>query len=119
MCDFSLEHLASRPAKVGDQLVTTKFGRAYTTGLCAVGQPSVAVCIKPGTELAFDREIGSNCLNCDIARARERRRVKQTGFLRFRLVGQAEGHRDHRGHQLLGRPMLPMTPMPSVAAQSS
>jgi hypothetical protein len=26
MCDFSLEHLASRPAKVGDQLVTTKFG---------------------------------------------------------------------------------------------
>ena len=26
MCDYSLEHLASRPAKVGDQLVTTKFG---------------------------------------------------------------------------------------------
>ena len=61
MCDFSLEHLASRPAKVGDQLVTTKFGRAYTTGLCAVGQPSVAVCIKPGTELAFEREI-----QCDL-----------------------------------------------------
>jgi hypothetical protein len=42
MCDFSLEHLASRPA-IGDQLVTTKFGRAYTTGLCAGGEPSVAV----------------------------------------------------------------------------
>jgi hypothetical protein len=38
MCDYSLEHLASRPAKVGDQLVTTKFGRMYTTGLCAVGR---------------------------------------------------------------------------------
>jgi hypothetical protein len=62
MCDFSLEHLASRPAKVGDQLVTTKFGRAYTTGLCAVGQPSVAVCIKPGTELAFEREIECDSL---------------------------------------------------------
>ena len=57
MCDFSLEHLASRPAKVGDQLVTTKFGGMYTTGFCAIGEPSLAVCIKPGTELAFEREI--------------------------------------------------------------
>ena len=59
MCDYSLEHLASRPAKVGDQLVTTKFGGVYlyTTGFCSVGEPSLAVCIKPGTELAFDREI--------------------------------------------------------------
>jgi hypothetical protein len=57
MCDFSLEHLASRPAKVGDQLVTTKFGGIYTTGFCGVGEPNLAVCIKPGTELAFEREI--------------------------------------------------------------
>jgi hypothetical protein len=57
MCDFSLEHLASRPAKVGDQLVTTKFGGMYTTGFCAVGEPNLAVCVKPGTELAFEREI--------------------------------------------------------------
>ena len=57
MCDFSLEHLASRPAKVGDQLVTTKFHGMYTTGFCALGEPSLAVCIKPGTELAFEREI--------------------------------------------------------------
>jgi hypothetical protein len=57
MCDFSLGHLASRPAKVGDQLVTTKFGGMYTNGFCAVGEPGLAVCIKPGTELAFEREI--------------------------------------------------------------
>jgi hypothetical protein len=62
MCDFSLEHLASRPAKVGDQLVTTKFGGLYTTGFCAVGEPNLAVCIKPGTELAFEREIESDAL---------------------------------------------------------
>ena len=62
MCDFSLEHLASRPAKVGDQLVTTKFGGMFTTGFCSVGEPSLAVCIKPGTELAFAREI-----QCDSA----------------------------------------------------
>ena len=62
MCDFSLEHLASRPAKVGDQLVTTKFGGLYTTGFCAVGEPNVAVCVKPGTELAFEREIEGEAL---------------------------------------------------------
>jgi len=57
MCDYSLEHLNSRPAKVGDRLVTTKFGRMCTTGFCAIGEPRLAVCIKPGTELAFEREI--------------------------------------------------------------
>ena len=57
MCDYSLEHLASRPAKVGDKLVTTKFSRSLTRGFCAIGDPNVAVCLQPGTELAFDREI--------------------------------------------------------------
>ena len=62
MCDYSLEHLASRPAMVGDHLVTTKFSGMYTTGFCAVGEPSLAVCIKPGTELAFEREIEGEAL---------------------------------------------------------
>jgi hypothetical protein len=57
MCDYSLEHVASRPAKVGDKLVTTRFGHSLTGGFCAIGEPKVAVCLKPGTELAFDREI--------------------------------------------------------------
>ena len=57
MCDYSLEHLASRPAKVGDKLVTTCFQRSLTVGFCAVGEPNVAVCLQPGTELAFEREI--------------------------------------------------------------
>jgi hypothetical protein len=59
MCDYSLEHLASRPAKVGDKLITTRFGHALTGGFCAVDQPQVAVCVQPGTELAFVREIES------------------------------------------------------------
>jgi hypothetical protein len=46
MCDYSLEHLASRPARVGDTLVTTKFSRSLTGGFCAVGEPNVAVCMK-------------------------------------------------------------------------
>jgi hypothetical protein len=59
MCDYSLEHLASRPAKVCDKLVTTRFKHSLTGGFCAVGQPDVAVCLKPGTEVAFEREIES------------------------------------------------------------
>lgn len=54
MCDYSLHHVSSRPAKVGDRLVTTKFRRSMTRGLACVDEPSVAVCVLPGTELAFD-----------------------------------------------------------------
>ena len=54
MCDYSLEHVASRDAKVSDVLITTKF--SLTSGFSEVGQPNVAVCLRPGTELAFDRD---------------------------------------------------------------
>jgi hypothetical protein len=57
MCDYSLEHLESRPAKVGDKLVSTLFTKAVTRGLSAPDAPNVAVCLRPGTELAFDRGI--------------------------------------------------------------
>lgn len=55
MCDYSLMHAKSRPAAVGDRLVTKNFGRG-TTGFAAVegGQVSdTAVCLLPGTEIAF------------------------------------------------------------------
>jgi hypothetical protein len=57
MCDYSLHHVANRPAKVGDRLVTTQFINTMTRGFAEVGQPDVAVCILPGTELAFDRKV--------------------------------------------------------------
>jgi hypothetical protein len=57
MCDYSLHYVANRPAKVGDKLVTTSFRESYTRGFAAVGEPDVAVCLLPGTELAFDREV--------------------------------------------------------------
>jgi hypothetical protein len=52
MCDYSLHQVASRPAKVGDELITTRFDRSITRGFSAPGQPDVAVCLLPGTELA-------------------------------------------------------------------
>ena len=57
MCDYSLHHVASRPAKVGDKLVTTKFVNTPTGGFAAVDNPNVAVCLRPGTELAFEHDV--------------------------------------------------------------
>ena len=57
MCDYSLHLVASRPAKVGDKLVTTEFNNSLTRGFAAVGEPHVAVCLLPGTEVAFEREV--------------------------------------------------------------
>lgn len=56
MCDYSLQNVRSRPAKVGDKLVTHDFLTA-TRGFAAVNDPEVAVCLMPGTELAFAEEI--------------------------------------------------------------
>jgi hypothetical protein len=57
MCDYSLHHVATRPARIEDRLVTTKFHNSITRGFAAVGDPRVAVCLLPGTGLAFDREV--------------------------------------------------------------
>jgi hypothetical protein len=57
MCDYSLHSVASRPAKVGDKLVTTSFHGTSTHGFAAVGEPNVAVCLLPGTEVAFEKEV--------------------------------------------------------------
>ena len=57
MCDYSLHLVASRPAKIEDKLVATKFNNSITRGFSAVGQPNVAVCLLPGTEIAFDENV--------------------------------------------------------------
>jgi hypothetical protein len=56
MCDFSLQSVRSRPAQVGDKLVTRDFGTG-TRGFAAAGDPGLAVCVRPGTELAFAGEV--------------------------------------------------------------
>ena len=57
MCDYSLESVASRPAKVGDRLVSSNFSGSITRGFAAMGEPETAVFLLPGTELAFDETI--------------------------------------------------------------
>jgi hypothetical protein len=56
MCDYSLQNVASRPAKVGDRLTTRDFGIG-TRGFAASEDVGVVVCVLPGTELAFENPI--------------------------------------------------------------
>ncbi|HXW41655.1 MAG TPA: hypothetical protein VEK75_10650 [Xanthobacteraceae bacterium] len=56
MCDFSLQSVRSRPAKVADKLVTRDFGTG-TRGFAAADDPGMAVCLLPGTELAFASDV--------------------------------------------------------------
>jgi hypothetical protein len=95
MCDYSLHLLASRPAKVGDELVTTKFANAVTRGFSSIGEPTVAVCLLPGTEIAFKEEA-----ECDhpFARLVPRLRFGKLGekVARFRQINidQPNTHHD-------------------------
>jgi hypothetical protein len=56
MCDYSLHSIKSRPAKVGDKLTTRDFGTG-TRGFSASEDVNMAVCVRPGTELSFAREV--------------------------------------------------------------
>ena len=56
MCDYSLHHVKTRPAKVGDKLTARQFGSG-TRGFCAPEDMNVAVCLLPGTELSFAAEV--------------------------------------------------------------
>jgi hypothetical protein len=57
MCDYSLHAIASRPAKVGEQLISSHFESTATRGFAGADDPDVAVCLSPGTELVFDRNV--------------------------------------------------------------
>jgi hypothetical protein len=57
MCDYSLHNVISRPAKVGDRLISTRFCNSITSGFAEIGQPNVAVCLRPGTELTFENQV--------------------------------------------------------------
>jgi hypothetical protein len=56
MCDYSLHSVRTRPAKVGDKLVTKDFGTG-TRGFASLDDLGTAVCVLPGTELAFASEV--------------------------------------------------------------
>src|SRR5262245_33720178 len=57
MCDYSLHAVATRPARVGETLITTTFRGTSTRGFASESDPTVAVCMLPGTELAFADDV--------------------------------------------------------------
>jgi hypothetical protein len=57
MCDYSLHAVATRPAKVADRLVSSKFPSTMTRGFASFDDPHVAVCLRPGTEIAFEEDV--------------------------------------------------------------
>ncbi|MGC2409503.1 MAG: hypothetical protein WA441_05815 [Methyloceanibacter sp.] len=91
MCDYSLHLVASRPAKVGDKLVSTRFPQTITRGFASVGERNVAVCLLPGTELAFENEV-----QCETAYVFRSRRQLGHKVAQFRQVneGQSNVHHD-------------------------
>jgi hypothetical protein len=91
MCDYSLHYVTNRPAKVGDKLVTTRFRESSTRGFAAVGEPNVAVCLLPGTELAFEREV-----DCDRGFGLLPHRTIEEKVARFRQINRDRltSHRD-------------------------
>jgi hypothetical protein len=91
MCDYSLDLVASRPAKVGEKLVSTRFPSSTTRGFASVEERNVAVCLLPGTELAFEEEV-----QCDVGSVFNSRRQIGHKLARFRQVnkGQPNVHHD-------------------------
>ena len=102
MCDYSLEHVASRPAKVSDKLITTTFSRSPTGGFCAIGEPNIAVCLQPGTELAFEREI-------ETPSALWRPRKLGAKLARFRRVNEDKVYWHHDALELPGGKVVMLT----------
>jgi hypothetical protein len=91
MCDFSLHHVKSRPAKVGDRLTTHDFGTG-TRGFAASEDANTAVCILPGTELSFDAEV--QCLLRDLLGWRMRAVNYKTAIFRQINKDRAAAHHD-------------------------
>jgi hypothetical protein len=104
MCDYSLHLVASRPAKVGDKLVATDFARSITRGFSAVGQPEVAVCLLPGTEIAFDEEVQYDRAFSLFGKAHVEHKVA-----RFRQVNMDDPHVHHDALEFPGGQIVMVT----------
>ena len=91
MCDFSLQSVRSRPAKVGDRLVTRDFGTG-TRGFADIDDLGMAVCLMPGTELAFAGEVA--CLPAGLLGWKTKTINHQTAIFRQVNKEKSAAHHD-------------------------
>ena len=94
MCDYSLHAVATRPAQVGETLITTTFHGTPTRGFASENEPTVAVCMLPGTELAFAEDVKYD------------NRWIWTRAINFRVgkFGAIDPHLQHRHHDAIEFP---------------
>jgi hypothetical protein len=104
MCDYSLHLIASRPANVADRLVSTDFPASITRGFTEIGQPNVAVCLLPGTEIAFDNVVVYDRAFSMFGKARIEHRVA-----RFRQVNVDDPHVHHDALEFPGGQIVMVT----------
>jgi hypothetical protein len=112
MCDYSLHLVASRPAKVGDKLVVTEFSKSITCGFAAVGERDVAVCLLPGTEVAFEKETQYHRVFSLFGKVRVEHKVA-----RFRQVNMADPNVHHDALEFPGGQVVLVTRL--VAGQTA
>ena len=123
MCDYSLHHVSSRPAKVADKLVTTELVKPGIRGFAAVGElgaklvihdtpPGVAVCLLPGTELAFDDDVEYDRAFSFLGKARVKHKVAS-----FRQIELDDPHVHHDALEFPNGLVLKITQL--VAGQTA
>jgi hypothetical protein len=87
MCDYSLHAVATRPAEVAETLVSTKFRGSVTRGFASPNDQQVAVCLRPGTEIAFEKDAQTEGMMF--------RKNVGDRMARFRQIDTEKSHRHH------------------------
>jgi hypothetical protein len=104
MCDYSLHLVASRPARVGDALMSTDFAKSITRGFASVDDPDTAVCLLPGTELAFETPVTYDRAFSLFGRARVEHKVA-----RFRQINMEDPNAHHDALEFPGGQVVLVT----------
>jgi len=91
---------------VGDKLVSTSFPNSGTRGFAAAGEPNVAVCLLPGTELAFEEN-----LKCEAAYGFSYNRLPHK-VARFRQVNKHQPNVHHDALELPDGEIVLVTKLP-------
>jgi hypothetical protein len=86
MCDYSLHAVATRPAEVAETLVSTEFFTG-TRGFASPDNPQVAVCLRPGTEIAFEKDAQTDGMMF--------RKNVGDRLARFRQIDTDKSHQHH------------------------
>lgn len=103
MCDYSLENVASRKAAVADDLVSTTFPNTITRGFAAADDMNICVCLMPGTELAFMRDVE---FEHPVTHARMRTAVRTA---RFREIDRDNPYAHHDALEFPDGMIVPLT----------